>query len=147
MIEFATGLVPLFRREPVRKARAMRPRLPPPAPEPAPAEAAEPEEEIWRESTPVSAKAAAPAVDGRALRRHRRSFLADPRPELLSARMRLADAAFMAEVCLIASCRRARRCRGVGGCVCLADHKARLQPVLALVKARAAEMGPEELED
>ncbi|RXF73539.1 hypothetical protein [Hansschlegelia zhihuaiae] len=145
MIEFATGLVPLFRREPVRKAQAVRPPRPP-APEPAPAEVPEPVE-VTRPEPPAAARPAASVVDGRALRRHRRSFLADPRPELLSVRMKLADAAFMAEVCLVASCRRARSCRGVGGCVCLADHKARLQPVLALVKARAAEMGPEEMEE
>jgi hypothetical protein len=141
MIEFVTGLVPLFRREPVQKPRAARLRaFPPTCEEPqavAPAEAEVPAkvfaEDAAREA-PAAAEAPGRPGGGRDLS-YRRFRLGAP-PELRAARIKLADAARMAEVCRLSACRRARRCMGIGGASCLAEHRERVMPLLMALKER-----------
>jgi hypothetical protein len=141
MIEIVTGVIPQFRASPAAcKARPPR-RVAPPEPcEPARTQAEAPEAPPRPAGARIIPTDAVPAPGSP----HRLMFEAVS-PEGLVARRKLANAAGLAEICGLASCRRARACRGVHGAICLLEHRERAREVfLKLVAALAPGEGEED---
>lgn len=124
------GLVPLFRRAPVRPGTAA-PKPAPPSRDPAPAA--------------PSKRSAGEAhwVTEEEMMRSERRMLAHASPETLAARRVIADALGLSGSCGARGCRRAGRCLGVGGAVCLAGQDERLAPILKALKERSLQEAEE----
>jgi hypothetical protein len=147
MIEIVTGVIPQFRASPAgRKTRRPRMVAPPeaaPPPSGSPARADAPDVRPV-ETRPAGARIIPPEAM-RAPGSPGRLMFEAVSPEGLVARRKLANAAGLAEVCGLASCRRARACRGVRGAICLLEHRERAREVfLKLVAALAPGEGEED---